>query len=288
MAANLPTLAEVERLSPQVLRILGGNPGKFTLQGTNTYIVGNGPSRVLIDTGEGKPSWSKLLSKALSTDDVTISDVLITHWHPDHVGGIQHLLDLCPDAKVHKHSPAEGQLEIGDGQTFSIQGATLRAFFCPGHTKDHMAFVLEEEDAMFTGDNVLGHGTAVFEDLAAYMTSLERMRKQFSGRAYPGHGAVIDDGRKRITEYMEHRQQREREVLGVLAEAKKNDGGSDAGWRTPMEIVKIVYKDYPENLYEPAAWGVIQILEKVAKEGKVRRSEDGERWQIVNKSSAII
>lgn len=219
---------------------------------------------------------------------MTVSDVLITHWHPDHVGGINQVLDLCPDAKVYKHRPDQGQLEIEDGQKFSAQGVTLRANYSPGHTKDHMAFVLEEEDAMFTGDNVLGHGTAVFEDLAAYMASLDQMRKQFTGRAYPGHGAVIDDGRKLIIEYIQHRNQREREVMGVLAEAKKGDDDAHAGWRTPMDIVKIVYKDYPENLYGPAAWGVLQILEKLAKEGKVDQSEDGERWQIANKPSAMI
>ncbi|KAI4204664.1 MAG: hypothetical protein LQ350_000979 [Teloschistes chrysophthalmus] len=180
------------------------------------------------------------------------------------------------------------KLEIEDGQKFSAQGVTLRANHCPGHTKDHVAFVLEEEDAMFTGDNVLGHGTAVFEDLAAYMTSLDRMRKQFTGRAYPGHGAVTDDGKNRITEYIQHRNQREREVLDVLAEAKKSDNDSHAGRRTSMDIVKIVYKDYPENLYGPAAWGVLQILEKLAKEGKTSQSEDGDQWQIANKPTAMI
>lgn len=63
----------------------------------------------------------------------------------------------------------------------------MRAFHCPGHTADHMVFVLEEESAMFTGDNVLGHGTAVFENLTVYLDSLSRMREQFRGRAYPGH-----------------------------------------------------------------------------------------------------
>ncbi|KAL8739238.1 MAG: hypothetical protein Q9181_000129 [Wetmoreana brouardii] len=257
-------------------------------QGTNTYLVGTGPRRILIDTGEGKASWSKFLSTELSSHNATVSDTLITHWHPDHIGGVSDLLDLCPDATVHKHSPAKGQLEIGDGQRFTTEGATLRAFYCPGHTTDHMAFVLDEEDAMFTGDNVLGHGTAVFEDLATYMTSLQWMREQFSGRAYPAHGAVIEDGRKRITEYIEHRHQRESQVLHVLKEAKESRDGSDDRSRTPMEMVKIIYEDVPENLHEPAAHGVVLILQKLAKEGKVVQSEDGRRWQIAETSSSTI
>lgn len=144
---------------------------------------------------------------------------------------------------------------------------------------------------MFTGDNVLGHGTAVFEDLGCYMSSLERMKNQFSGRAYPGHGAVIEEGRKRIGEYIEHRHQREREVLHVMEEARKaaKDGdGSDTGASTPMEIVKIVYKEVPENLHEPAARGVLQILQKLAGEGQAVQSADGHRWQIAEKASAMI
>lgn len=216
-----------------------------------------------------------------------MSDALITHWHADHVGGVDDLLKSCPDAKVHKHSPTKGQLRIEDGQRFTTQGATLRAFHCPGHTTDHMAFVLEEENAIFTGDNVLGHGTAVFEDLTTYINSLERMQEQFSGRAYPGHGAIIDDGRKRISEYIEHRHQRGREVLQILAEGREN-GMSGGGFRTPMDMVKIIYEDVPESLHEAAAHGVVQILQKLAAEGKVVESENSQRWQIVEASSSII
>lgn len=143
-----------------------------------------------------------------------------------------------------------------------------------------MAFILEEENAMFTGDNVLGHGTAVFEDLATYLQSLEQMRQQFSGRAYPGHGDVIEDGKAKIDEYIAHRRQREKEVLNVLAEA-------GAEGKTPMEIVKIVYRGYPENLFEAAAKGVLQILQKLRGEGKVRCKEDGERWLLVDGKAAL-
>ena len=149
--------------------------------------MGRGHSRLLLDTGEGKPSWSHCLSSILTSESITISHAIITHWHPDHVGGLSDLLSLCPKVKVYKYDPAAGQNPINDCQIFETDGAKLRAFHCPGHTADHMAFILEEENAMFTGDNVLGHGTTVFEDLAVYLNSLSRMRKQFRGRAYPGH-----------------------------------------------------------------------------------------------------
>ena len=149
--------------------------------------MGRGSSRLLIDTGEGKPSWSHCVSSVLTSESTTISEAVITHWHPDHVGGVKDLLSLCPQVRVFKYDPGIGQNPIRDRQVFQVEGARLRAFHCPGHTTDHMAFILEEENAMFTGDNVLGHGTAVFEDLAVYLNSLTRMREHFHGRAYPGH-----------------------------------------------------------------------------------------------------
>ncbi|KAL8656621.1 MAG: hypothetical protein Q9210_000159 [Variospora velana] len=266
--------------------------------GTNTYVIGAGPRRILIDTGEGKASWSQHILSLLSSERTTISDALVTHWHPDHVGGIADLLSLCPQARIYKHNAAEGQFHIDDAQRFGTDGATLRAFHCPGHTTDHMAFVLEEEDAMFTGDNVLGHGTAVFEDLRTYMTSLKRMQNQFSSRAYPGHGSVIEDGPMRVSEYIEHRHQRQHEVLSVLAQSsktaqavdragKRDDAQADSlvtGEMSPMEIVKVVYQDVPENLHTPAAGGVVQVLQMLAEEGKVVQSADHHRWRIMEDS----
>lgn len=131
---------------------------------------------------------------------------------------------------------------------------------------------------MFTADNVLGQGTAVFEDLATYMKSLDSMAKQFKGRAYPGHGPVIDDGPAKINEYIKHRKQREQQVLDVLAQS------NEAGW-TSMDIVKVIYKDYPKSLWEPAEKGVLQILDKLKGEGKVVRDEEKGTWSLSEKSS---
>ncbi|KAI1635792.1 putative metallo-beta-lactamase domain protein [Biscogniauxia mediterranea] len=297
MASQLVHIPEVERLSPACIRILGGNPSKFTLQGTNTYLIGTGPRRLLIDTGEGKPSWIAALRRTLDEEKATVHQALITHWHPDHVKGIPHLLEHSPQTTIHKHDPGEGQLDVADGQTFEVEGATLTAVHTPGHTADHMSFVFREEDALFTGDNVLGQGTAVFEDLGLYLGSLARMQALVSGRAYPGHGPVVPEARTRISEYISHRRQREAQVLQTLGSSPTRDpstspsrdpppaataaAAADAplGAWTPMELVRVIYRDIPDNLHVPAAGGVVQILRKLLSEDKVVL-EDGDRWRL--------
>ncbi|CRG87733.1 Beta-lactamase-like protein 2 [Talaromyces islandicus] len=288
MASQLVPLPEVERLSASVIRILAGNPSKFTLQGTNTYLIGHGPRRLLIDTGEGIPRWSSLLQTVLRDEKATVHEALITHWHHDHVNGIPDLLRICPQATVYKHRPDDGQREIEDGQVFQVEGATLKAFYTPGHTVDHMSFVFQEEDAIFTGDNVLGHGTAVFEDLHAYIDSLHKMKEAVSGRAYPGHGPVLDSATAKITDYIKHRQQREDEVIRVLtfgtvdaAEAKKKSGEQQllSSW-TPIELVKVIYRDVPESLHLPASHGVVLILNKLENEGKVKHEGSSGKWSL--------
>ena len=278
-----------------MVRILGGNPGKFSLQGTNTYLVGDGPRRILIDTGEGRPVYTEYLQRALKEQNAVIDSIILTHWHHDHVGGVQQVLALCPandKPKVYKHLPTAGagQTNFDDGHIFRVPGATLRAFHSPGHTHDHMALILEEEDAMFTGDAVLGHGTTVFEDLTAYMTSLERMQTAFNGWAYPGHGQVLGDGVGKIREYISHRKQRELEVLNVLRREREDQSAAAAAseatrnaWGS-MDIVKVIYRDYPENLHLPAEGGVKQVLQKLARDGKVVEGKDG-LWRTTEKAA---
>lgn len=208
--------------------------------------------------------------------------------------------------------------DLHDGQILSI-GSTeapleLRVLHTPGHTTDHIALVITsspsdptEVGTIFTGDAVLGHGTAVFEDLGMYMLSLSKMRDTIQGyntgqkeavKAFPGHGAVIPDAAVKIEEYISHRAMRQRQVLDVLSlDFKQGEDKGDnlesqtmAG-RTSMQIVKVVYKDVPESLHDAAEGGVMQILKKLEAEGKVERiqmrsEEDGEdhaeRWRVLD------
>jgi ribonuclease/clavin/mitogillin len=241
-----------------------------------------------VDNGEGKPSWISALQRVLREENATITQAIITHWHHDHTGGQKDLLRVSPDTKVYKNTPDEGQLDIADGQRFQVEGASLRAVFSPGHTQDHMSLVLEEEDAMFTGDNVLGHGTAVFEFLDVYLKSLERMQREFSGRAYPGHGPVVEDGPGKVREYVQHRKQREEQVLQVLRSSKVAPGqerDSEAEEWTSMEIVKVVYKDVPEDLHLPANGGVMQILYKLEGEERVEENVERGTWKMKRRAA---
>ncbi|KAM0416989.1 hypothetical protein ACHAPT_013013 [Fusarium lateritium] len=289
MATQLIALPAVERLSPACIRILGGNPGKFTLQGTNTYLLGTGRRRLLIDTGEGRNAWIASIRDTLQQENATIDAALITHWHHDHTGGIKDLLSISPQTKIYKHTPEEGQLAIEHGQRFEVDGATLTAAYTPGHTKDHVVFVMDEEDAMFTADNVLGQGTAVFEDMATYLRSLEEMKLLFKGRAYPGHGPVIEHGPAKIAEYIAHRRQREEQVIQTLGlgpgEVEVNTAELRSSW-TAMELVKVIYKEVPETLHPAACGGVLQILGKLEGEGRVAR--DGDGWRLLGEGRSSL
>ena len=98
---GLPKLHPVARLSPRVVRVLGGNPGAFTLQGTNAYLIGTGHRRWLLDTGEGRPAFAANLRSAMEREGVTeLEGILLTHWHRDHVGGVADARKVARDARL--------------------------------------------------------------------------------------------------------------------------------------------------------------------------------------------
>ncbi|KAL7941563.1 beta-lactamase-like protein [Trichoderma barbatum] len=222
---KLPILSDVDdSISDCVVRFLGGNPGDMQLQGTNTYLVGTGNTRILIDTGEGLPQWAVNVTRYLEDHDISISHVLLTHWHGDHIGGVADLLAHDPTIAVHKSHPNKGQQAITNGQIFHTEGATLRAVLTPGHTADHTCFVLEEENALFTGDNVLGHGYSVAECLGEYTASLRLMANLDCAVGYPGHGAVIRDLPRKLATYIAQRDSREQQVYAALVQQASYGG----------------------------------------------------------------
>eukprot|EP00639_Heterosigma_akashiwo_P000444 CAMPEP_0194572426 /NCGR_PEP_ID=MMETSP0292-20121207/9013_1 /TAXON_ID=39354 /ORGANISM="Heterosigma akashiwo, Strain CCMP2393" /LENGTH=276 /DNA_ID=CAMNT_0039423407 /DNA_START=63 /DNA_END=890 /DNA_ORIENTATION=- len=197
---GLEPLPPWRRLSERAVVILGQNPSSHHLQGTNTYLIGTGQDRILVDAGEGFDEYYRLLETVMKeVGCLKISVLLLTHWHIDHVGGVKKLLARFPELKIYKrrnkHKEAFQYNSIDEGQKFTTEGATLTAMYTPGHTEDHCSFVLEEDKALVCGDMILGCGTAVFDDLYDYMGSLERASAAVAAGGltslYVGHGPAV-------------------------------------------------------------------------------------------------
>jgi glyoxylase-like metal-dependent hydrolase (beta-lactamase superfamily II) len=263
-------------LTERVHRVLGLNPSAFTGPGTNTYLVGaNSKDPVLIDTGSGVPEYLDLLREHLAANGVAEPRrCLLTHVHPDHIGGAEGLQRLYPRLSVHKFPWPEKDAKypltlvpLRDGDVIEGAGYTLRAIHCPGHAQDHICFLLEEERALFTGDVILGVGTTVIPvdggDLAQYLATLRKLQKLDLARIYPGHGPVIDQPREKIASYLEHRLKRESQILREL----------EPGARAVTEIVQTIYQGYPAHLHGAAGMSVLSHLLKLEREGRVARDD---------------
>jgi glyoxylase-like metal-dependent hydrolase (beta-lactamase superfamily II) len=267
------SLPDVDVWSERVVVALGQNPGVFTGPGTNTYLVGTGSERILLDTGSGHAEYLPVLDQALDRAGCRIQEIVLTHGHPDHIGGAADVIERHGPLRVSKlpsaHFDAHHAVEIaplGDGSVVRTEGATLRALHTPGHSTDHLCFVLEEERSLFSGDNVLGVGTTVIPsqggDLLDYMSSLERLLAEAPTAIYPAHGPRIPEGEAKIREYIAHRNEREAQILAAL---------HDGRGRIP-DIVAQVYAAYPTELHAAAGYSVCSHLLKLEREGRVLRT----------------
>lgn len=199
--------------------------------------------------------------------------MILTHWHGDHTGGVPDLLRLYPDLSdsIYKHTPSKVQQPIGDGQVITVEGATIRAVHAPGHSHDHMCFVLEEENAMFTGDNVLGHGTAAVEQLSTWMDSLRVMQSHGCTIGYPAHGIVIRNLPAKINGELATKTRREVQVLQALTKIKRSEGGRGKGSVTVRQLVTAMHGDeLDDEVREMAVQPFMEeVLRKLAEDGKV-------------------
>lgn len=267
--ANLTALPNVEQVTPLVLRLLGQNPGRMTLQGSNTFLVGSGTERILIDTSGGEPEYAELLEQALAERGITLRYVLVTHWHGDHCGGVPDIVRMYPHLvnDIYKNDPEPGQQNITDGQVFRVEGATVTAVHSPGHSHDHMVFVLKEEKSMFTGDNILGTGTSAVEHLGLFMSSLQKMARQNCIVGHPGHGLTIDNLHAKITQDLKQKWRREEQILKAL-ERLRIQGHRSVSVK---ELVTGIYGDSldPETRTQALEPFTSEALRKLSGDGKV-------------------
>lgn len=245
----------------RIVRILASNPGPYTLEGTNTWVVGRRPS-VVIDPGPDDAGHVL----AVADEAEPVAAILLTHRHPDHAPGARRLAEAT-GAEVYAFRPEGGERRLGPGEVVEAGEVRLLAMHTPGHTPDHQCFVLEPERHVFTGDTVLGRGTTIIDppegDMAAYVRSLEALRDLEPATIYPGHGPVVFTPKGKLDYYLRHRAEREEHILAAVGRGK----------RAAAEMVSEIYGgEVPEELYPAAARSVLAHLIKLEREGRVART----------------
>jgi glyoxylase-like metal-dependent hydrolase (beta-lactamase superfamily II) len=258
-----------------VKTLVAANPGPLTLDGTRTYILGPGPCLV-VDPGPDLASHLDAVEVALGAHEVAA--ICITHYHPDHAAGAEDLavrlgapLAATPEsARLAALDPPD--LPLSDGTVLEFGGGRLEVIPTPGHCGDHVCFHWPEARALFAGDVIVGEGTSMIAppegDMAAYLSTLERLAQLELSVIYPGHGEPVEAPMARISEYIAHRVLREQQVLEALA----------IGADTPPAIRAVVYEDLDPRLYLAAEGSVMAHLAKLLDEGRVLM--EGERYRL--------
>ncbi|GAC1329070.1 MAG: MBL fold metallo-hydrolase [Mycobacteriales bacterium] len=252
-------------VAPRVTRVLAPNPSPMTLDGTNTWVLRDGPDRpaVVVDPG---PLDEGHLAAVAGLGPVAV--ILLTHRHADHSEGAGRLRQIT-GAPVRALDPAYrlGGEGLAAGAVVGVGEIELRVLATPGHTSDSLSFVLAPAEpdgvaAVLTGDTVLGRGTTVVAHpdgrLADYLASLRRLRALGPVRVLPGHGPVLADAGAAADAYLAHREQRLGQVRAAL----------EAGASTPRAVVERVYADVDPVLWPAAELSVRAQLEFLSSQGR--------------------
>ena len=282
-----------DQVSPLIRRVVARNPGPFTFTGTGTYIVGRGAVAV-IDPGPADPEHLEALTRALVGEQVT--QVLVTHTHADHSPlarpfaerqGAPVFAARPPGAAGHAagrpkaHTGAlTGALTgarteedadeaffpdvvLEGGERLSGPGWTIEALATPGHASNHLAFALLQENALFSGDHVMGWSTTVVAppdgDMGAYYQSLDRVAARGFSTLWPTHGPPVVEPAPFLAAYKAHRRERERQILRQI----------EAGRATIAEMVPVIYAQVDQRLWPAASMSVLAHLLHLHREGVV-------------------
>ncbi|PTQ75214.1 MBL fold metallo-hydrolase [Celeribacter persicus] len=279
----------ITELTPGLLRILAPNPSPMTWWGTNTYVLGEGTERVLIDPGPDLPAHRDAVLSALPCG-TRISHILVTHAHLDHSGGARALADAT-DAPIlafgdalagrspHMAALAE-TLGGGEGvdKTFSpdialphaavldTPAGPIEALHTPGHMGNHLCFAWR--GAVFSGDLIMGWSSSLISppdgDASAFRDSCTLLLNSAPARLHPGHGDPVEAPLERIHFLLSHRAERETQILSALAQG-------------PMDLFSLtrtVYTDLPETHLPAAARNTLAHLIDLSRQNRLKATPE--------------
>lgn len=269
-------------LSPRVARVLAPNPSPFTSTGTQTHLVGT-TDLAVIDPGPDSPEHLAALLAAIASRPVRA--ILVTHTHRDHsplaralagetgapiIGCAPLVLDMGGRADAAFDTDYAPDHILAEGDAVQGAGWTLTAIATPGHTSNHLAFALHEEQALFSGDHVMGWSTTVVAppdgDMGAFMASLEKLLTREDRLYYPAHGEPVENPQRYVRHLLGHRQLRERQIAGQL----------DQGVAEVPVMVRALYAGINPQLERAAQASVLAHLLDMEKRGLVLR--EGDAW----------
>ena len=273
--------AKIEQLEPGIARVLAHNPSAFTYYGTQSYLIGADQVAV-IDPGPDLPEHLDALEQAIGGRPVAA--IMCTHTHRDHSPAARPLAERtgapiigCAPLALETVGPrADASFDgdyapdrvLEDGETLEVDGQPVTAVATPGHTSNHLCFAYCR--ALFSGDHVMGWSTTVVVppdgDMAAYMASLDKLRRREDRVYYPAHGPAVTNPQQYVRHLVGHRMQREKQILGLVSEK-------------PRAIPDIVANAYPglDPRLVPAAGGsVLAHLIDLERRALVERR--GDRW----------
>lgn len=283
--ASLPT-GVLMPLSPMVARVLAPNPSPFTFTGTQSYIVGQGDVAV-IDPGPAEPAHIDALMQGIAGRPVVA--IICTHTHRDHSPATRPLAGAtgapiigCAPLALEDNGPrADAAFDpdyapdriLTDGDRVFGTGWTLEAVATPGHTSNHLCFALLEEQALFTGDHIMGWSTTVVSppdgDMADYMRSMQRLIDRDDAVYYPAHGDPVDKPQRLARSMMGHRRHREGQILRHL----------ERGAVAIPNMVADMYRGVDPRLHPAAGRSVLAHLLDLQARG-LAREHDG-RWEAI-------
>ena len=271
---------KVDQVSPLIRRVVANNPGPFTYLGTGTYIIGRGEVAV-IDPGPDMDDHLEAILAALEPGE-KITHILVTHHHSDH-SPLAGPLKARTGASIYGCAVAEIPVDdsgvrmeagadfgfspdvslCGGGQVLEGPGWTMEAIATPGHTSNHICFALREENALFSGDHIMGWSTTVITppdgDMSDYMESLATIRARGFETLWPTHGPPIREVDAFIAAYAEHRQERVDQILRAL----------ETGPGRIRDLVPRLYADVDPRLHPAAARSMLAAILHLAKQGRI-------------------